>query len=46
MPAHRSAKAVSLAIRTAYGLVTVLGAIGLLKFLSIDTLANPDNSCT
>lgn len=40
---HRSAKAVSLAIGTAYGLVTVLGVVGLLKFLSIDTLSDPDN---
>ena len=33
----------TLTIGRVYGLVTVLGAMGLLKFLSIDTLANADN---
>jgi hypothetical protein len=40
---HATAKNVTLAIGAAYGLVTVLGAAGLLKFLSIDSLADPDN---
>ncbi len=40
---HSAAQKVSLGIGIAYGLVTVLGAVGLLKFLSIDSLADPDN---
>jgi Domain of unknown function (DUF4383) len=40
---HIGAKNVSLAIGAAYALVAILGFFGALKFLSIDSLADPDN---
>jgi Domain of unknown function (DUF4383) len=40
---HESAKLANLAVGVVYGLVTVLGAAGLLEFLNIDDLASPDN---
>jgi Domain of unknown function (DUF4383) len=40
---HEGAKNVSLVIGAAYALVGILGFFGLLKFLSIDNLADPDN---
>ena len=40
---HPAAKTVSLVIGAAYALVAVLGFFGALEFLSIDSLADPDN---
>jgi hypothetical protein len=40
---HSTARTISLAIGAAYALVAILGFFGALKFLSIDSLADPDN---
>jgi len=40
---HATARIASLGIGAAYALVAVLGFFGALKFLSIDSLADPDN---
>ncbi|MGH2752757.1 MAG: DUF4383 domain-containing protein, partial [Actinomycetota bacterium] len=40
---HIGAKNVSLAIGAAYALVAILGFFGALEFLSIESLADPDN---
>ncbi len=40
---HQSAKSVSLVIGAAYGLVTVLGVLGLLKVPSVGNFGDPDN---
>jgi Domain of unknown function (DUF4383) len=40
---HTSAKSVNLLIGVVYGLVTVLGFAGVLKFLAIENAASADN---
>ena len=40
---HSTAVAANLVVGATYSLVTVLGAVGALEFLSIDDLADPDN---